>query len=229
MRSEFSGVLDTSMGFVPIFGAAFIAFYAFIGFEDMVNVAEEVIEPKSNMPLGILLAVAGSSFLYFAVAAVAILHIDLDMLGASSSPLSTMVGHRPGVMNIVTLISMIAIINGAIVQVIMSARVLYGMAERGLAPKVLGRLSSKTHTPVVSTALACAVVVLLGLGFEMIDLAHITSALMLAVFAAVNISLIKIKKQAGSEGDFFSVPILLPVLAFVTTLLLLGLQLWSLF
>lgn len=226
-RNDLTGIVDTSIGLVPILGAAFIAFYAFIGFEDMVNVAEEVIEPERNMPLGVLFAVAGSSLLYFVVAAVAILHIDLDALGASSSPLSTMVGHRPGIMNLVSLISMIAIINGAIVQVIMSARVLYGMAERGLAPKILGKLWSRTHTPVLSTALACAVVLLLALSFKMIDLAHVTSALMLAVFAAVNISLIKIKHAIGTTGDHFSVPILLPVIAFITTVLLLGLQLWS--
>jgi amino acid transporter len=227
MRTEPGAIFDTSVGLVPIFSAAFIAFYAFIGFEDMVNVAEEVIEPRVTMPWGVLLAVIGSSLLYFAVAAMAVWHIDLDLLANSTSPIATMVGHRPGVMNLVSLISMVAIINGAIVQVIMSARVLYGMADRGLAPSVLGKLSSTTNTPVLSTGLACAVVVGLALSFEMINLAHITSALMLLVFAAVNISLIWIKRQNPVTGDYFSVPMLFPVIAFISTVVLFCLQMLS--
>lgn len=229
MRVEPGVIFDTSIGLVPIFSAAFIAFYAFIGFEDMVNVAEEVIEPRVTMPWGVLLAVIGSSLLYFAVATMAILHIDLDLLAASTSPIATMVGHRPGVMNLVSLISMVAIINGAIVQVIMSARVLYGMADRGLAPGILGKLSNTTNTPVLSTGLACGVVVCLALSFEMINLAHITSALMLAVFAAVNISLIRIKVKHGAKGDSFAVPMLFPLAALVSTLVLFALQVFSVF
>jgi amino acid transporter len=227
MRAEPGVIFDSSVGLVPIFSAAFIAFYAFIGFEDMVNVAEEVIEPRVTMPWGVLLAVIGSSLLYFAVAAMAVWHIDLDLLAASASPIATMVGHRPGIMNLVSLISMVAIINGAIVQVIMSARVLYGMANRGLAPGILGKLSNKTNTPVLSTGLACTVVVGLALSFEMINLAHITSALMLLVFAAVNVSLIRIKLQNQVTGDFFSVPIVFPVVAFISTAILFCLQIMS--
>lgn len=223
-RSSYNEVLSFSVGFEPIVAAAFLAFYAFIGFEDMVNVAEEVIEPKSVMPLGVILAVVCSALLYFLVAAVAILRIDLDVLAQSASPLATMVGHRPNVMNLVGLISMVAIINGAIVQVIMSARVLYGMAERGLVPKFFAKLHPKTQTPVLSTGIACGVVVLLGLSFDLIELASVTSALMLAVFALVNVSLIKIKQQVPIESDAMRVPIIVPYFALVSTLLMLGTQ-----
>ena len=224
-RTAYLDVVNVSVGLGPIFAAAFIAFYAFIGFEDMVNVAEEVIEPKVTMPRGVLIAVVVSSLLYFTVAAVAILRIDLDALSHSASPISMMVGHRPGVMNLISMISMVAIINGAIVQVIMSARVLYGMADRGLAPLVFARLHPRTQTPVLSTFLASAVVMVLALSFDLVDLANVTSALMLAVFALVNVSLIKIKMTEVPSADHFNVPILIPWCALVTTLVLLLLQL----
>lgn len=227
VRNDYTSIVDVSVGFVPIFSAAFIAFYAFIGFEDMVNVAEEVIEPETTMPYAVLLAVIGSSLLYFLVAAVAILHVDLDVLGASAAPLSTMVGHEPSVMNVVSLISMVAIINGAIVQMIMCSRVLYGMAERGLAPSILGRLHPRTNTPVLSTGLACTVVVFLGLAFDLIELASLTSTLMLCVFFAVNLSLIKIKQTELVGDEYFQVPAFLPILALITTTILLLVQIAS--
>lgn len=228
-RSSYAEIFDVSVGLGPIAAAAFIAFYAFIGFEDMVNVAEEVIDAKTVMPLGILLAVAGSSLLYFAVAAVAIVHVDLELLSASSSPLSAMVGHRPAAMHLVSMISMVAILNGAVVQIIMFARVLYGMAERRLLPAYFGKIHPVTHTPVMNTFIACVIVMVLALAFELVELANVTSALMLVIFASVNVSLIKIKQDDIAEPEHFTVPLYVPALALTTTLILLLFQLVAFF
>ena len=75
---------------------AFLAFYAFIGFEDMVNVAEEVKEPTRNLPLAILIAIGVSTLLYLLVALVAVLALPPAELAQSRAPLALIWGtfHR---------------------------------------------------------------------------------------------------------------------------------------
>lgn len=224
-REPFSSVLDTSVGVGPIAAATFLAFYAFIGFEDMVSVAEEVVEPEVTMPRGILIAIVSSSLLYFAIAAVAIMRTDLELLSESASPLALMVGHNASAMHIVSLIGMLAILNGALVQIIMSARVLYGMADRKLLPQFFARVNAWTNTPVLNTFMISLAVMLLALSFQLVVLAKFTSALMLAIFILVNLSLIRIK-LAEQDHLGFSVPMAIPVLALISTITLFVQQLW---
>ena len=215
-RESFVQIIDASAGIGAITAAAFIAFYAFIGFEDMVSVAEEVVEPEVTMPRGILIAITTSSLLYFSIAVVATLRIDLQLLSESASPLALMVGHDLSAMHKVSLIGMVAILNGALVQIIMSARVLYGMADRKLIPEFFGRVNPITHTPVGNTFVTCLVVMALALSFDLVALAKVTSAMMLAIFVLVNLSLIRIKlKQPDNLA--FNMPIAMPVVALLCT------------
>ncbi len=211
MTGSMSDVFDLSSPGTIIIGS-FVAFYAFIGFEDMVNVAEEVVAPDITMPRGILLSVVCSSVLYMGVAVVAILFVDLEEISVSSSPLALMVGHNAPVMLLVSLISMAAIVNGALVQIIMSARVLYGMAERGLLPRLFASLNRTTQTPVINTFLTTALILIAAMLFPLVALAKLTSALMLAIFIVVNICLVRIKlrERAGTRFAGFRLPLLVP-------------------
>ena len=164
MNENVSAVFDFSSPGTIVIGS-FITFYAFIGFEDMVNVAEEVKDPHRTMPKGILLAVVISSLLYMGVAIVAILFVDLDAIAASTSPLTLMVGQSETLIVIISLISMVAIVNGALVQIIMSSRVLYGMAMRNLLPPVFATLNQRTQTPVINTLLTTVVILILAIFF----------------------------------------------------------------
>jgi amino acid transporter len=175
---------------------AFLAFYAFIGFEDMVNVAEEVKEPARNLPLAILLALFVTTLLYAAVTLVAVLSVPPERLAASEAPLAEVyqqvTGRRPVVLSV---ISILAVINGALIQIIMGSRILYGMSQQGWLPKALSKVQGRTRTPIIATAVTTGAIWILALWLPLVTLAQATSFLVLGVFCLVNLSLWRIKQR----------------------------------
>jgi len=189
-----------------IFLGAFLAFYAFLGFEDMVNVAEEVQRPRYNLPRAILLALGISTLLYFAVALVAVCAVPPAQLASSEAPLAYVYqqASRSDPL-LIAAISMVAVINGALIQIIMVSRVCYGMGSRGWAPAWLARVHTVTRTPLPATALVTTLVMLMALGFPLEGLARATSFFILLVFVMVNLSLWRIKHRANDGYRGFTV------------------------
>src|SRR5690606_35757980 len=146
-RSSFAEIPEQLPELVPefewqtfggIFAGAFLAFYAFLGFEDMVNMAEEVHEPTRNLPFSILASLVIATLLYIIVALAAILTLAPDQLAQSEAPLSTIYKYATGSEPVLlSVISVIAVINGALIQIIMAARVCYGMSKRKWLPGLL--------------------------------------------------------------------------------------------
>jgi APA family basic amino acid/polyamine antiporter len=188
-------------GVEPVILGAFLAFYSFIGFEDMVNLAEEVKNPRVNLPRAILLSIVISSLLYLAVSVTAVRYVNLVDLGASSSPLALMVANHPQAVKIIGLIGIVAITNGALTQIIMASRMLYGMARRGLLPGIFARVSRRTRTPLLNTWLVTFMIMGFALWLPLVTLASMTSAIMLVIFALVNLSLLKVKKAETVQGE----------------------------
>jgi amino acid transporter len=178
--------------------ATLLAVFAFIGFEGLANVAEEVRDPKRNLPRAIFLTLGIATVLYIAVVWIALVAVGASELAQSEAPLALvferLTGASPRTM---ALIALVATLNGIIVQIIMSSRVLYGLAQQGNLPAALRQVSRRTRTPVVATAVTTAVVLGLALMAPLNDLAEATSRLTLFVFAVVNTSLIRIKQRAG--------------------------------
>lgn len=213
---------------LAIMVGAFLAFYAFIGFEDMVNVVEEVIEPTRTMPLAILIALGLASLFYVLIAVVAVLSVPPEILSASSSPMVDLIQNsHPNLATAVGIISLIAIINGALVQVIMGSRMLYGMGCQGLAPTMFIKISSITQTPVIATLVIGSVIWLLALLFPLVTLAKITSFIIILVFALVNFSLVTICFRESALASFYMAlkAAFLPLLAGILCLALLAAQL----
>ncbi|NOQ76484.1 MAG: amino acid permease [Methylococcaceae bacterium] len=208
-----------------VFGA-FIAFYAFIGFEDMVNVAEEVVAPKKNLPAGIIIALIIATFFYVLVSFASVLSLPIDQLANHAAPFALMIKENSQIpVSVISFISLIAILNGALVQIVMGSRVLYGMAEKGLAPSGFKMLHSKTRTPTVATLFFSILLLLVALWFPIVILAKITSFVILMVFALVNISLCVIKlRNCYYSDDHFIVPIIIPGIGAVLCLSFLLLQ-----
>ena len=202
--------IPVHFGVTGVLLGSFLAFYAFIGFEDMVNLAEEVKDPEVTLPRAILLSIAISIGLYVVVALAALLWSDLESISRSDSPLAVMVGDSPTGVWVIGLISLVAVVNGALVQVIMAARVLYGMAMREMLPRFFARVNRMTQTPVLNTLLIVVVILCFALWLPMITLAKITSAVMLCIFALVNLSLIQVKRREHGEAPFV-VPVAVPV------------------
>jgi basic amino acid/polyamine antiporter, APA family len=192
---------SSEQSFIPVVSGAFLAFFAFIGFEDMVNMAEEVENPRRNLPLGIAIALITSTLLYGAVAIVAILTLPLSDLANSNAPLVLIIEQNSSIpAEFMAAISIIAIINGALIQIIMVSRVLYGMASRKLAPKILGAVHPKTHTPLKATILTGIIVICFALLLPISTLAKTTSSLLLIVFALVNLSLLVLNCRKKTFG-----------------------------
>jgi amino acid transporter len=222
--------VDTVTGgsWAAILGGAFLAFYAFIGFEDMVNVVEEVKEPRRTMPLAIIISLAAATVLYLLVVVVCIAVARPDELAASSAPLN-LVFERISAIDprLISLIGLAATVNGVLVQIIMGSRILYGLSRQGWLPERFSSVHGTFQTPVFATGLVVAVMVLGVLVLSLVSLASVTSFLVLAVFVLVNVSLVVIKLRGRDGRAPVSVPLAIPALAAVSCFSLLVLQLFS--
>ena len=205
-----------------ILGASLLAFFAFIGFEDMVNVAEEVKSPERNMPLAIAITIGVTTVLYMLVVWVVVDAVPAGDLAASRAPLSLAFERITGAPpHVVTTIAIFATINGVIVQMIMASRVVYGLAHQQSLPGWLGQVNATTRTPVNATILVVATCLLLAVAVPVAQLAELTTRVMLVIFVLVNASLVAVKLRAGqSVRPGFAVPLAIPVLGLVTCVLL---------
>lgn len=220
--ASYSGFVSIDIGNIgPVLLGSFLAFYAYIGFEDMVNVAEEVKQPKRTIPAALLISLVVSTILYILVVVVAITAIPLDKLAASSAPLS-LVFSSLGQSDswVITLIGVTAAVNGILVHIILVTRVLYGMAERGWVHSVFRSVHANTRTPLFGTLLTIILMLTLTLLFPLISLAQLTSFTVLSVFALVNAALILIKRRGPTPQSATAIPVWVPWLGMITCILL---------
>lgn len=209
-----------------VLSGAFLAFYAFIGFEDMVNIVEEVKSPGRTMPRGIILAFISASLLYVIVALVAVFSLPLAQLAASDAPLKDiLLPHHPMAGTLISLISLFAILNGVLVQIIMAARVLYGMANQEQAPLFFAKVNNKTKTPIIATIIITVIVCFFALWLPLVTLAKTTSFIILIIFALVNLSLWRVRRQTAK--DKLSSRKSWPITGTLLCLFLLGVQVLS--
>ncbi|MEC9367072.1 MAG: amino acid permease [Pseudomonadota bacterium] len=206
-----------------IFGASLLAFFAFVGFEDLVNVAEETREPARTLPWAILLTLTISTLIYFSVASVAVLSMPLGELAASKAPLGDLFRATTGGSPLViSAIAIVATLNGIIVQMIMASRVLYGLADEGELPAIFGSVNPRTQTPLFSTVVVVGIILVLAMAFPIVYLAEMTSRVTLSIFMLVNLALLRIK--LGGEPapkDAYLVGIWVPLAGFAGSLALL--------
>jgi amino acid transporter len=197
---------------------AFLAFFAFIGFEDMINVAEEVEHPERNLPLGILIALCVSTAIYLLVVLSSLTSVPVELLAGSDAPLALVYEYATGRSPVViSAIGLLAVVNGALVQIIMAARIFYGMSVKGWLPRSLGVVHPRTHTPLTSTVVVAVVVVTLALWFPILYLAGTTSFLVLAVFGLVNLALVVLKRRQSQVVGVIPCPIWVPVAGATTS------------
>lgn len=204
---------------VGVLLGSFIAFYAFIGFEDIVNVAEEAIQPEKNLPRAIIISLIVTTTFYFLISIVAILLINPAELARSTAPLAMLYEVTTKESPIViTIISLVSVLNGALIQVIMGSRVLYGMSRKKWIHAKIGEVNHRTRTPLIATALVTAGVLIFALLLPLLSLAKITSFITLTIFMLINFALLKIKID-GKEYDGYTVSIWVPGLGGILTLI----------
>jgi len=203
-----------------VLSGAVLTFYAFVGFEDLLNLAEETKNPRRTMPLGIVFALLVVTVLYIAVSVTAVSVVPFAKLAdvSNGAPLTQLINRAapwvPGWL--FTAITLFAVSNTALMNNIMGSRLLYGMSRQGLLPAVLGRVHAGRRTPHIAIAVLFVVVAALILSGDIAQLASATSLLLLTCFLIVNVALLVLQRRAGEEKGGFEVPAIVPALgAFV--------------
>jgi APA family basic amino acid/polyamine antiporter len=202
-----------------IFQGAALAFFAFTGFEDLANIAEEIKHPEKNIPRAILTALGAAGLLYLAVSWMATTIIPGPILSHSKAPLLDVVNKSYPAFptHIFSIIALFAIFNTTLLNYITASRLLYGMSKTHLLPKFLQKIHSKFHTPYMAILVIFPLVYSLGLTGTLSDLASSTSAIVLTIFSLSSIALIKIKLNTKTinETKIFQIPFFVPCVAVI--------------
>lgn len=213
---------DATLPILVVQGAV-LTFFAFIGFEDTINVAEECREPEVTIPLGLVIATGLAALLYIGVAVTAVSVVPAGELAEAASPLTEVVRRAsPGVPpELLTGIALFAVANTALVNYITASRLLYGMSRQGLLHEVIGTVHDTRQTPHVAVLILFALAVPLALFGSIADLASATVLLLLLVFAVVNGALFILKRRPHEPQGRFEIPLAIPVIgAFVCVALI---------
>lgn len=204
---SWSGMADTAL----------IAVFAFIGFEHLVNVSEEMENPRRTLPIALFVTLAITALLYATVIWVSIVAVPTAELSGSVAPLALVFQRMTGLpLAVLGGIAAVATLNGVIIHMIMIGRVLYGLADAGRLPKALAVVGARTRTPTRATMLGVVAILILATSFRLTGLADMTARATLAIFFLVNVSLIRIKlRESTVPAGIFIVPIWVPVLGAV--------------
>jgi amino acid transporter len=208
---------------VAVGGTTLIAVFAFVGFEHIVNVAEELKQPNRTLPRALFLTLGITALLYMLVVWTAVTAVPPAQLARSQAPLALVFERLTGQpLMFMSVIAVVATLNGVVVHMIMSARVLYGLSSQGNLPRQLARVSPVTRTPLVATAVAVSVILILSVGVPLEGLAEWAARGTLVIFAGVNVALIRIKGRGDPvPAGAFNCPIWVAHAGLITALLLL--------
>ncbi|ALG06078.1 APC family permease [Kibdelosporangium phytohabitans] len=200
---------------VAISSATSLAFFAMVGFEDSVNMAEECRDPVRIFPKALLWGMVIAATIYILVAVTSSLLVPADELktAGSSALLKVLDVGAPGFPHVVfSAIGMIAVINSALINMMMASRLLYGMANERIIPKQLGRVHPLRRTPWVSILFTSALAIVMVSTVDIKGLGGTTSLLLLAVFTIVNIAVLVLRREKA-EHKHFRTPTAVAVLA----------------
>jgi amino acid transporter len=216
--------------FLAVTAATSLAFFAMVGFEDSVNMAEETKDPVRIFPKVLLTGLGIAGVVYVVVAIVAVALVPVGTLEASETPLVEVV--KAGAPNlpietILPFISMFAVSNTALINMLMASRLIYGMSRQHVLPPVLGLVHPKSRAPWV--AILFTTLIAFGLIFYVTAFANssaisvlggTTSLLLLAVFAMVNVAVLVLRRDVRATGGHFKTPTVLPVIGCAASLYL---------
>lgn len=220
---QFKTTADGGM-FWPVIAATTLAFFAMVGFEDSVNMAEETKDPSRIFPKILLIGLFITGVIYVLVSISAITLVPPEQLGEGETPLLKVV--QAGAPNfpiwIFGFITMFAVANSALINMLMASRLVYGMSREHVLPPVLGKVHATRHTPYVAigftSLLAFALITFVG---EVPALGGTTALLLLCVFTVVNIAVLVLRKDTV-EHEHFRTPTFLPIIGALSCAFLAG-------
>jgi APA family basic amino acid/polyamine antiporter len=200
--------------FWPVIAATTLAFFAMVGFEDSVNMAEETKEPSRTFPKILLAGLLFTCLIYMLVSISAITLVPPEQLGEGEAPLLKVVsaGAPNFPIGIFAFITMFAVANTALINMLMASRLVYGMSRERVLPAVLGKVHPMRRTPYIAigftTLLAFGLITFVG---GVPQLGGTTALLLLGVFTIVNVAVLVLRKDKV-EHEHFTAPTILPVI-----------------
>ncbi|REF37924.1 APC family permease [Thermasporomyces composti] len=199
-----------------ISGAA-LAFFALVGFEDSVNMAEETTDPTRTFPRALFTGIAITGVVYMLVAFVATALVPLETLARSTGPLLEVV--RVGAawfpLAVFSFIALFAVSNSALINMMMASRLVYGMAREGIIPGALGLVHPLRQTPWVAIVFTSVLAIGLASYGGVENLGGTTALLLLCVFALVNAAVLVLRRHKV-EHEHYRAPTIFPVLGVVS-------------
>ena len=206
-----------------LIAGATLAFFAYIGFENLANMAEEARDPARTLPRAILLSIAVSALLYATVAVVTVLAIPPDSAERSTTPLLDVAGRASWLPpKLFAAIAAIAVANGVLIELLMLGRLLYGMAQRGWLPNTMRAVGQRTRAPTRATVMGGVFVLAFTIALPFVSLVTLSSVISLLIFALVNGALWRL--QTGSPAAGFRAPRICPPLGLAGTIALIAAQ-----
>ncbi len=211
--------------FTAIGSSTLLCFYAFLGFEDMVNVAEEVRDVRRVLPRAIITTLALTMVLYLLLTVGAVLTVPPESLAGSDAPLVDLFEAATGGSGLLLRwVGVLAMLNGALIQLIKATRILYGLAARGVLPDWLARVHPRRRTPLAATAVSVLIALAFALALPIAPLARLTSGVTLGVFALANVALLRIQRQGPAPEGAPRVPAWVPALGALVSIAFLALE-----
>jgi basic amino acid/polyamine antiporter, APA family len=214
---DFARVTEFDTGdrsvFAGVVAATGLAFFAMVGFEDSVNMAEECKEPRRIFPKVLLTGLLITGAIYVLVSISAIALVPADRLSEGDTPLLQVVeAGAPGFpLGLFGTITMFAVANTALINMLMASRLVYGLSREGVLPPFLGRVDARRRTPwpaiLFTTALAFGLITFVG---RVPALGGTTALLLLCVFTVVNVAVLVLRRDRVEEKHFRT-PTVLPV------------------
>lgn len=215
---------DDTTPALAVLSGAILAYYSFVGFETSANVVEEVRDVRRVYPRALFGALLTAGAVYVAVGLAAVAVVEPDTLAGSSGPLLEVVSRAGSVPPwLFSLVALIAVANGALLTMIMSSRLAYGMAEQRLLPAVLGRVLPRRRTPGVAIVVTTLVAVGLVFTGDLASLAETVVLLLLLVFISTNVAVLVLRRD-DVEHEHFRVATVVPWLGVASCVLLLTQQ-----
>ena len=221
---------DQKNTFMAVTAATSLAFFAMVGFEDSVNMAEETKDPVKTFPKILLSGLSIAGIVYILVSIVAVALVPVGELQASDTPLVEVVkAGAPGlpIDEIFPFITMFAVSNTALINMLMASRLIYGMARQHVLPPGLGVVHPTRRSPwaaiIFTTVIAFGLITYVSTAASdnaISVLGGTTSLLLLAVFAVVNVAVLVLRRDVRQAGGHFKTPTVLPVIGFVVSLYL---------
>lgn len=202
--------LETSpAGATGVLSAGALIFFAYIGFEEIVQLAEETRDPTRNLPTAVLLSIAITTVLYVLVAICAVSVVSWEQLGKSEAPLADVaavaLGHKAFLG--LSVIALFSTANTVLILLMSAARLLYGMSEDGKMPKILATIHQTRQSPYVATIAVAALSVVIIITLKNISVvANLTNFTLLTAFIIINLAVVVLRYREPDTPRPFQVP-----------------------